>query len=199
MPHYIVSLNPGRYFIWGTVTDSALTREMSREDMTQYELRFGGYQVEEDLARIQIERRLSRADEHGTSSQDPQDTADACSRAMTTVGWGQGRMTRHGLIICGDQTRTVTAQDGIYHCCIVGEQIPWIPPPFAAILHSDHEPYLKVGWHWFEAMDPIANRIVHLRLHGDTYRPVDHASHRIDRRIDSSIPPELAGQNQSPT
>jgi hypothetical protein len=71
----LASLNPGRYFLWCTGTDSACSQEMSREEAMSWLLKQHSC-VEEDLARIQAERSLERCDDHGTSYADPEDTAE---------------------------------------------------------------------------------------------------------------------------
>ena len=80
MPHYVVSLNPGRYFIWSTIVDANLTQEMSREEMLDYIVAHETTGVDDDLAKIQAERRLARVDDHGSSSDDPEDTAERIVR-----------------------------------------------------------------------------------------------------------------------
>lgn len=76
----VVSLNPQRYFLWCTSNDSACSQEMSREEMFEYLVRHDSGGMEEDLAKIQAERRLERCDDHGTSYMDPEDTAEKLVR-----------------------------------------------------------------------------------------------------------------------
>lgn len=66
MGHIVVKIGDDRYLVWSTVVDAPITYGMSRGEMKEHLSE--RTPVELDLALEQAERRLVRADDHGTSS-----------------------------------------------------------------------------------------------------------------------------------